>query len=270
MTHKILACLDGSAMVTPITEAAAWVSRILAVPPTFLHVLETTGAGADRELSAAGTDEDQAVSLTRLRGQQALDVAKARLQSGFGITAATRMMQGNFVDIVRDYQNDTRVLIAGKRGMTPDSGGLGANLTALIRASHRPTMIVTETFVPPKKVMLAYDGSDTMVKAVNTIAQSPIFKDLECHVVMVGAETDEHRKQLIWAEKTLLDHNIATKVRLMVEKEFHAALNRYAAEQSIDMIVMGAYSHNPAWQFIMGSKTATLLNETQMTLLVLR
>lgn len=277
MTHKIIACLDGSPMAAPIADAAGWVSSTLSVPLTFIHVLEPVAPGARATVEVTSPDqpspvpaEGQVVSPERARGQQVLEFAQERLRSAFNIEASTRLIEGRFLDVVRDAQEDARILIVGKRGESADNGGLGANLTALIRASHRPTMIVTENFVAPRKVMLAFDGSDAMVKAVNTIAISPIFKKLECHVVMVGAQTDEHAKQMNWAEKTLRDSNIATHARLMVENDFQSALNRYATDFKIDLMVMGAYSHNPAWQLIMGSKTAKLLKETRMTLLVLR
>lgn len=273
MTNTIIACLDGSAMSTAVADAAGWVSQTLSAPLLHLHVLEP-GAYADTARTqsnrGSGTEGDVAPVSRRARGQQVLDVAQDRVRTKFDIDSSTRLVEGSLLEILRDYRDNIRVLVVGKRGETAADGSLGENLTQMIRATHRPTMIVNEDFQPPKKVMIAFDGSETMIKAVNTIAQSPLFQALECHVVMVGSETDEHTKQLRWAEKTLLDRNIATHAKLIVEKEFQSSLNRYATEFDIGMMVMGAYSHNQVWQLVMGSNTAKLLLETRMTLLVLR
>lgn len=264
MTNSIIACLDGSAISEAVTDAAVWVSQKLSVPIMFINVIDPD----------VDTSREEGVAVQTLpahvHGQQVLDTAHARATSSYAFEVSKRLVVGKLLDVLRDFRDDTRVLIVGKRGESSAEGSLGANLAEMIRASHRPTMIVTQSFDVPKKVMLAFDGSESMLRAVNSIAQSPLFKQLECHVVMVGAETEEHKKQLKWAQDTLLNSNIVTYTRLIAERQLDKALNHYAREMEIDMMVMGAYSHNHVWELIMGSKTAKLLQETRMTLLILR
>lgn len=43
----------------------------------------------------------------------------------------------------------------------------------------------------------------TIRKGVELVAASPLFRGLPCHLVIVGEESDAHREQLRWAQKTL-------------------------------------------------------------------
>ncbi|MBE0471935.1 MAG: universal stress protein [Methyloprofundus sp.] len=284
MNNKVIACLDGSSMVASVADAGAWVSKTLSAPLTLVHVLdheaqahdqaaknaETTPHQTSRMLAKLASIKDQQKLLSRERGQLVLDFAHDQIQQNHQIEAQKRLIEGELVDVLGDLSEETRVLIVGKRGESAAYEDLGGHLTKLIRASHRPTMVVTEPFTPPTKVLLAFDGSETMIKAINTVANSQLFKNLECHVVMVGAETDEHKEQLNWAENTLTENGLETQVQLLVETDLEKTLNQYAQKVGINMMVMGAYSHTRLRQIMMGSHTATLLRETDITLLILR
>lgn len=281
MNNKVIACLDGSSMVASVADAAAWISQTLSAPLTLIHVLdheaqaddqtaETVPHETSRMLSQLASIEQKQKLLSRERGQLVLDFAHDQIKDNYQIDAQKRLIEGELVDVLGDISDETRVLIVGKRGESAGNEDLGSHLTKLIRASHRPTMVVTEPFTPPTKILLAFDGSETMVKAINTVASSPLFRNLECHVVMVGAETDEHKEQLNWAENTLVENGIKTHARLLVETDLEKTLNHYAEKVGINMMVMGAYSHTRLRQLMMGSHTAMLLRETNMTLLILR
>lgn len=284
MNNKVIACLDGSLAASSVADAAGWVSQTLSAPLTFVHVLDHKAQAHDQ---VAGNGEAVALSPNRMlerlseidkeqkllgreRGQLILDFASDRVRESRSIDAQTRLIEGELIDVLGDLRNETRVLIIGKRGESATNEVLGGHLTAVIRASHRPTMVVTEGFTPPSKVLIAFDGSETMVKAINTVANSQLFKNLECHVVTVGAQTEEHSEQLNWAEATLVESGVKTHARLLVENDVNKTLNSYAREVGIDMMVMGAYSHTRLRELMMGSHTSMLLRETDMTLLILR
>lgn len=284
MNNKVIACLDESSIVTAVADAAAWVSQKLSAPLALIHVVDHEAKAHDlasahdapvlpktnRMLAQLASIDHQRRGLSRERGQLVLDLAHDRIRNNCGIDAQKHLIEGELIDVLGDLSGETRVLIVGKRGESSSQDGLGSHLTALIRASHRPTMVVTERFTPPEKALLAFDGSETMVKAINTVATSPLFRNLECHVVTVGAETEEHMEQLNWAERTLVENGVKTHVKLLVQTEVDKTLNRYAREARIGMMVMGAYSHTRVRELLMGSRTALLLRETEMTLLILR
>ncbi|NIV38579.1 MAG: universal stress protein, partial [Anaerolineae bacterium] len=74
--------------------------------------------------------------------------------------------------------------------------------------------VTPEEYKVPKRVMLAFDGSDTTRKGVEMVAASPLFRGLPCHVVMVGEESSANREQLQWAQAILEDAGFEAPVAL--------------------------------------------------------
>ncbi|WP_336660264.1 universal stress protein, partial [Enterobacter asburiae] len=50
----------------------------------------------------------------------------------------------------------------------------------------------------------------------------------------------------------------------------NSALCRYAADNGVDLIVMGAYGHSSLRRFFIGSNTTAMLEQTRVPLLMLR
>lgn len=263
MTMNVVACLDQSDLTGRIANAAAWVSSKIRVPLNLVHVLEKADANSFPGTAAQGPQTEE-------EGLAFLDSVEATLNETFFGTVQKQVKDANLVDVIGDLYDETRVLVIGKRGKSSAPGQLGNSLTDLIRASQRPTLIVTGSFVRPTNAMLAFNGSETSMKAVMTIAKSPLFEDMECHVVMVGAETEEHKKQLDWAASTLKLGGVSTQAHLLAERDVAKTLSAYAKSNGIQMMVMGAYSHTQLRRLMLGSATRMILEETRMPLLILR
>lgn len=279
MNNQVIACIDGSDYAHTVADAAAWAARTLSAPVMLLHVAEetvseeSTGKTSGQEnnwLTRLSELDQKQDALSRERGELLLDYAAEEVTNS-GVTDVSRkLVHGNLLEALTDLQERIRVLVVGKRGETAAGENLGSHLEQMIRANERPTLIIGRSFRAPSRVLLAFDGSETMVRAINTIAESPMFRDLECHVVLVGAETEEHREQLTWAENTLESARVAVRTHLAAETFVEAALARYADEHDIELMVMGAYGHSRLRQMLVGSTTSALLKHTHMTLLVLR
>ncbi|MEX2473911.1 universal stress protein [Marinobacter sp.] len=279
MNNQVIACLDDSDYAQAVADAASWTSKTLGAPLTLLHVMEAS-ENAEQQVTASQADsmrtrltalDQQRVALNKERGELLLDfAAEEARKSGMADDARRKLVRGNLMETLTGLQDSLRVLVVGKRGKSASEDNLGSHLEQMIRTNPRPTLIVGRKFTAPTKALLAFDGSDTMVRAVNTIAGSPMFHHLECHVVLVGAETDEHREQLNWAETTLEHADVSVKTHLAAATFVDATLTDYANDNDIDLMVMGAYGHSRLRQMLVGSTTSALLKHTRMTLLVLR
>ncbi|MCL7945515.1 universal stress protein [Marinobacter sp. ATCH36] len=278
MNNQVIACFDGSDYAQAVADAASWTSKTLGAPLTLLHVMEAAEdnqqqdapSKSDSMLTRLSALDQQRVALNRERGELLLDFAAGEASNAGVPDARRKLVRGNLMETLAGLQDDLRVLVVGKRGESATEESLGSHLEQMIRTNPRPTLIVGREFTAPTKALLAFDGSDTMVRAINTIASSPMFHHLECHVVLVGAETDEHREQLTWAETTLENANVDVKTHLAAETFVDATLTAYAKENDIDLMVMGAYGHSRLRHMLVGSTTSTLLKHTRLTLLVLR
>ena len=132
------------------------------------------------------------------RGRAILEDAHSLLEKAGVADVATRLRHGDIVEAVADVEGDARVILIGKRGEAADfaRGHLGSNLERIVRASHKPVFVASRGFRPIHKVLVAYDGGASVMRAVDHIARSPLFKGLAIHVVTVGSATPEVTKDL--------------------------------------------------------------------------
>ncbi|MEX0740102.1 MAG: universal stress protein [Pseudohongiella sp.] len=284
MHKNIIACIDGSKFSQAVCDAAAWSAQRLNAPLHLLNVSEPLLA-EPAEPAETPTERDkheeiesqlqqldyQRAQLSRKRGDAILEKSSARIVKAGSVEPRLLQVRGTLSNIVEEMEDDIRLLILGKRGDdTLASGSIGSHIEQIIRNLRRPMLIVMEQFVAPRRVLMAFDGSATTAKGVRLIAESPLFNGIECHVVQVGADTDEHREQLRWAEQTLEEGDIPTITRLLVTNDVDDSLSTYTRDNEIDMVIMGAYSHSRLRQLLWGSNTTKLLSHSSVPVLVLR
>ncbi|WP_107851751.1 universal stress protein [Oceanimonas marisflavi] len=284
MTEQVLACIDGSGHAAAVCDWAGWASQRLDAPLTFVHVLDkepgpvqgdlsgSIGLGSQEHLLAELAELDaKRGKLAREQGRLMLEAAQQRaLESGIE-QAETLQRHGALVDTLVDLESSTRLLVLGRHGEASASAHahLGSHVEQVIRALHRPILVTLGEFRAPQKVMLAFDGSATTRKGVEMLAGSPLFRGLELHLVLAGADTDDNRAQLEWAQQ-LLEQAGITAVTAIVPGEADKALTAYQQEQGMDLMIMGAYGHSRIRQWLVGSTTTTMIRDAQVPLLILR
>lgn len=282
--QKVIACIDDSRYAEAVCDYAVWSAQRMATPLSLLHVLDEPRVEDHHNLSGSiglGTQEallSELAELDEKRAKIAMEQGKHRLQAAKERVVAagieqveTRQRHGELIDSLKELEDETRILVVGKRGADTASahGHIGSHLESIIRSLHKPILIAQQSFTPPQKIMIAFDGSPTSHKAVAMIAASPLFRDLPCHLVMVGLESAAAREQLILAQQTLLNAGFDT-LTAMLPGEPETALAEYQQQEQIDLLVMGAYGHSRIRHWIIGSTTTAMICKTKISLMVLR
>lgn len=283
-TPAILACIDGSRYSAAVCDYAAWVSRRVGAPLHLLHNIENRNTPPPSDLSGAiglGSQEqllNELIDLEQKRSRLELEKGKLMLQAAkeratkAGVeTPLSKQRHGTLAESLIDLEEEIRVLVLGIRGEAheDDAKHLGAQLETVVRSLHRPILVVNREFKVPQRIMLAYDGSDGARKALEMVAQSPLFKDIPCHVVYVGQEGESADRLLQEAAHQLsaAGHQVVTA---QLSGKPGEALCAYQAEQHIDMTLMGAFSHTRLRDMLLGSFTVKMLLAAQQPLLLLR
>ncbi|RUR26727.1 universal stress protein [Vreelandella andesensis] len=285
MTEQVLAAIDGSHYAEGVCDYAAWASLALKAPLSFVHVVDNHSQVPDEQnlsgnlrfgarerlMKELSELDEQRAKVNREQGKLMLEAAKARaLEDGIA-DPIIRQLNGTLVETLVELEKDVRLLVLGKRGESAHSasGHLGSNLERVVREMHRPILMVPKTFKQPEKVLIAFDGSKTARKGVEMLARSPLFDGTECHVLIVGADTAEHRSELEWALSTLRDagHQAEGAIR---SGEVDDTLQAYEKEHAIDLLVMGAYGHSRIRHLLVGSTTTAMLRGSRIPVLILR
>ncbi|EPP3532652.1 universal stress protein [Acinetobacter baumannii] len=281
---KIIACIDGSLVTNTVCDYAAWFSDKLNSPIKLLHVIDKPKAKAPQDLSGAiglGSRETLLKELVELEerkgkielehGQILLREAKNYLLEKFSIDAQSFQRHGSVLETIMGMEDDIRVLVMGRHGNETehDSSKIGTHIENVVRALHKPVLITSAPFSPPKSFLIAFDGSQTARKCVERIASSPLLKGLAVHLVYVGNPNSEMQNQLSWAKEQLESQgfNITSNT---LDGEVDKAIINYAEQHQIDLIVVGAYGHSKIRQFFIGSTTTKVITSANKPVLLLR
>lgn len=284
--NKVYACIDGLTTTTAVVDWAAWSANRLGVPLELLHVLErdpsssavtdfsgAIGLGAQEMLLQQLSDLDaQRGKLAQEAGRQMLASAQARATAAGVQQVEGRMRHGEFVDSVVELESDARLFVLGEHYQAKTTGKLHLDhhLERVIRAVKRPVLVATsEHFVEPERFVIAFDGSATATKMLETVARSPMLKGLPALVAMCAPDTPAAHEQLRAAKEILETSGFEATVTLLPGEPEHA-LPLLMESQAAGLLVMGAYGHSRIRHLVIGSTTTTLLRHCRVPILVLR
>lgn len=282
---KLIAVIDGSVYAESVCDHAAWASRTSGSEVAVVHVLGrrdvssepvnlsgSIGFGARSELlqELAELDANKA-RLALKRGRAILDDAKARLERDGAAAVSTRLRHGELVTTVAEFEDDAELLIIGKRGEAADftSGHLGSNLERVVRATRKQVLVVARAYRPIHRVLVAYDGGASARKAVTALAESPLFTDVECHLLTVGTANEAQHSSLAGAVETLSAPG-RTVTCDIVAGQPEAVIARAVEQGGYDLLVMGAYGHSVIRNMIIGSTTTEMLRSCKISVLLFR
>jgi nucleotide-binding universal stress UspA family protein len=283
--HKVLACVDQSRFADDVTDYAAWAAQRMSAPLELLHIIDqhpetatsqdhsgSIGIDSQEQLLSALIEED-AVKNKRAREVGRIFLTRLRERtSAFGLEQTDiRQRHGNLVETLSEQEQDVRLFVLGRRGESANrvQRDLGRNVEKVLRSLHKPILTITEAFTEPKSICIAFDGGLVTRKGIGLISASPLFKGLTVHVLMSGCEGKDSAKRLNWAKTTLEQAGFETHTHSF-QGDVQSVIAAFIQDHSIDMLIMGAYSHSPLRSLVFGSKTAELLRSAKIPTLLLR
>ena len=280
---KILACVDGSVYAESVIDHAAWAATRLALPVELLRVLDrgdaTTHdlsgrivAGARRKLleTLAALDAERA-KLAQQEARIALDEDKARLKAAGVADVTLALRHGDLLSSLDAREQDAELVIVGKRGEAADFATLrlGSNLERMVRATRRPMLITARAFKPIARLVIAFDGGPSGLKAVDAISRSPLFAGLDTLLLTVGEAGAASRAALDKAEAQLRAGGLAVEARITAGKP-ETVIAETVEQEGADLLAMGAYGHSRLRAFVIGSTTEALIRGCKVPIAVWR
>lgn len=284
MTNKIIALVDDSIYATSVCEHAAWASARRPAPVELLHVLGRREAAGRQDLSGTirlgarsalldelATLDAQRSRIANAQGRALLEDARKLTERAGGVQVTTRLEQGDLIEQATGREADPSLIVLGKRGAAADfaQGHLGSNLERIVRAARVPVLVASRAFRPIQKVLIAFDGGASAMKAVDHIAASPTFKGLQIEVAMAHAGSRDAQGQLDEAILRLRAAGLSADMRLLTGAP-EAALTAHLEQQGHDLLVMGAYGHSRLRRLIIGSTTTQMLIDSRLPVLLFR
>lgn len=282
--EKILGCVDQSMFADHVTDYAAWAARRIHAPMELLHIIDThqtpptgedhsgaIGFDAQEQLLNKLTSEDEArTRAAREAGRLFLNKLRERASTLGAPQVDIRQRYGQLVETLHEQEPGVQLMVLGRRGESAETApeDLGRNVERVVRAVNKPILTVTEAFKEPQRIMFAFDGSAVTRRGVEMVAGSALFRGLPILLLMSGKVNPDGSKKLDWAEKTLRAAGYDVTKSLQ-PGDAEAVIAKTVSDESIDLLIMGAFSHSPLRTLLFGSKTADLLRSSGIPTLLL-
>lgn len=284
MTDKILALVDGSAYSESVCHHTAWIAGRLNAHVDVMHVLGRREAGGPQNLSGALTlgarsallaelaaaDESRA-RLTQAKGRAILEDAQKILEAEGVGPVVPHLRKGDILEAVREVEPDLRAIVIGKRGEGAAfaTGHLGSNLERIVRASKVPVFVASRAFKPIGKVLVAFDGSPSAMRAIERMSKSAVFDGLQITLLHVDNGGRPIGPKMDDAALVLGAAGLTATART-VSGEPDEALQSVVASEGFDLLVMGAYGHSRIRSLIIGSTTTAMVQAVKIPVLLYR
>lgn len=282
---NLIAVIDGSAYSASVCEHAAWIAKRAGSEIDVVHILGrrsvssepanlsgSIGLGARSSLLSELAELDaQKARLAQKRGRAILEDAEALISSRGVITVHTRLRNGEIVESVQELEKKSDLIVIGKRGEAADfdSLHLGSNLERVVRSTSKPVFVASRGFTPISKVLFAFDGGASSLKAIEYLSKRAYYNDLECHVLMVGADNTANRRQVEGAVATLINGGFTATGDIM-QGQVESAITEQVDHQGYNLVVMGAYGHSRIRTMMVGSTTTEMMRSCKVPVLLFR
>ncbi len=283
MTHRIIALVDASIYAKSVCDHAAWVARRTGLEVELLHVLGRREAPERQDLSGAialgarsallgelAELDAKRAKLAQTRGRAILDDARAILEAA-GVPVTASLRRGDVVEAVAEREADAAFVLIGKRGEAADfaRGHLGSNLERVVRTAKKPVFVASRAFRPIERMLIAYDGGASSMRAVDQAARSSLFAGLGVTVATVGSPSAQVEEGLADARAMLAaaGHDVETRV---LSGQPETALGELVEAENFDMVLMGAYGHSRIRSLIIGSTTTEMIRSCKVPVVLVR
>ncbi len=276
----ILCCIDGKNYSQSACDYAVHISNNMNLPLRFLHIIEHTSKSDSLDLSgniSLGEKDDMIEEYTNeesiknknliKEGKTLLNDLKKRAKQECKNEITILQVHGDLLETIVEVENQTAVLVIGIA--SKENHKIGDNVKDIIRSIHKPILLVNSEFIEPKKLLLAYNGSNESKKLLNETSAKPIFKDIIREIVNINDDKIASAKLVDEAKKIFEKQNIKVNTSVLSGEPSSTILN-YFEEKDFDVLAMGAFGNSRIKEFIFGSFTSKILANIKKPILLFR
>lgn len=276
----ILCCVDGENYSQSTCDYAVLISNNMNLPLKFLHIIEHSSKSENLNLSgniSLGEKDDMLEEFTNeealknkntiKEGRILLDSLKQRASKTCKNEIFILQIHGDVIETILESQEQTAVLVIGIT--SKQNHKIGNNVKDIIRAIHKPVLLVNSKFIEPKKLLIAYNGSNESKNLLNTTSVKPIFKDIKRDIVNINEDKSSSAKLLNEAKEIFEKQNIEVSTSVL-SGEPRDEILKYFEKNSCDILAMGAFGHSRLKEFIFGSFTSEIIAQSKKPILFYR
>ena len=279
--RSILLCVDGSSYAVSAAKYAISIAKLMDAHVDVLYVSDVSkfscSAVADFGESLGVQPFNSSFSITRDTENQIAHHLDAKFKKMFvdeGLENNYKFNYriGSFVYEIEEFKTNTTgldLIVLGKNGEDHkyNNTKVGDSIGSVIRNSKIPCLIANKKFRDIKRMMIAYNGSDSCNKILHMIERNHFFKSIE--IFLVSVESSDVSKEKLEAAANVL-RNVAgiNVVSEFLNGDVRTCIENFIAKNKVDLLAIGAYSHNIFSALLFGSTTLSLIEDATVPVLV--
>ncbi len=175
-----------------------------------------------------------------------------------GVKVSSFQATGVPYKLLSEQADEEDLIVIGKRGRKPVEGYfLGSTAERVVRLSKCPVLVVSEEYIPIKKVCVAYDGMEMSVKALSLVKELSKLLSWSLCALHVGEED---------YSKDVGEGVEYVNIKGIPEEK----IVEYCKEKGVDMLTMGAFSKGRMKELFLGSVTLFVMHHLDIPLLMVK
>lgn len=280
MIRSILVCTDGSAHGDSACDCAIHLAQKLRAQLECLHVLDsrTLEGPLMADLSGWLGASPYAAQLGQFRlmlenkGRTILELFDRKAKEA-GVPAEARLVMGHPARIIPELAANTELVVMGRRGEHADLDNDSAGTTAerTVRRSERPVLLVPRAFDPPRKILVAYDGSNHASKALHEAIEFAQALNVPLVALCVAEHHDlDAAQEYAQTAMRLVRAHDGVAAPMVAKGLAGPAILKVADEIGANLIVAGAFGHTRIHELILGSTSSFLMSRSTKPVLLVR
>ena len=276
----ILCCVDGKNYSQSACDYAVMISNNMKLPLKILNIVEHSSKSDKLDLSGNIKLGEKDDILEKLANDEAIK-SKNIIKEGKDLLLALKekalitceqeitLMQahGDVLDNILELQDEIAVLVIGIKSQ--DNHKIGENVKEIIRELKKPILLVNSEFKTPKKILIAYNGSEESKKVLTEISSNPIFKNLTRDIVNINDDKLLSASFLKEAKEIYGKQEIDVVTSVLSGNAKNEILT-YMQQNDCDILAMGAFGHSRIKEFIFGSFTSEIIAQSRKPILFYR
>lgn len=276
----VLCCVDGKNYSQSACDYAVLISNNMNLPLKFLNIVEHSSKSDKLDLSGnikLGEKDDileQRAEEEAIKSKLAIKEGKellVTLKKRALITCANEItliqIHGDVLENILAFQNEMAILVIGIS--SNENHKIGDNVKEIIREIHKPVLLVNSEFVTPKKLLIAYNGSEESKKLLNETSSKPIFKNVHRDIVNINEDKLLSEKLLNEAKEIYAKKDIEVETSVL-SGDAKTEILIFLGQNDCDILAMGAFGHSRIKEFIFGSLTSDILTQCKKPILLFR
>jgi nucleotide-binding universal stress UspA family protein len=276
----VLCCVDGKNYSQSACDYAVMISNNMKLPLKFLNIIEHSSKSEKLDLSGnikLGEKDDileQRVEEEAIKSKLAIKEGKellVSLKKRALITCSNEItliqMHGDVLENILVFQKEIAVLIIGIK--TQENHKIGDNVKDIIREINKPILLVNNEFITPKKLLIAYNGSEKAKKFLKESSIKPIFKNIHRDIVNVNDDKTASEKLLNEVKEFYIKQEIPVETSAL-NGDTKTEILIHLGQNDCDILAMGAFGHSRIKEFIFGSLTSEILASCKKPILLFR